>query len=46
VAQVELRTRRHASEMGTLLLAEGSKVKSQEPCQTAPGTSFAVKNLF
>ncbi|WP_353480727.1 DNA mismatch repair endonuclease MutL, partial [Haliscomenobacter sp.] len=34
VAQVELRTRRHASEMGTLLLAEGSKVKSQEPCQT------------
>ena len=46
IAQVELRTRRHASEMGTLLLAEGSKVKAQEPCQTAPGTSFSVKNLF
>lgn len=46
VAQVELRTRRHASEMGTLLQAEGSRVKSQEPCQTAAGTSFSVKNLF
>lgn len=46
VAQVELRTRRHASEMGTLLHAEGSRVKSQEPCQTAAGTSFSVKNLF
>ncbi len=46
VAQVELRTRRHASEVGTLIQAEGSKVKSQEPCQTAAGTSFAVKNLF
>lgn len=46
VAQVELRTRRHASEMGTLLLVENSRVKSQEPCQTAGGTSFSVKNLF
>lgn len=46
VAQVELRTRRHAGEMGTLLQAEGSRVKSQEPCQTAAGTSFSVKNLF
>jgi DNA mismatch repair protein MutL len=46
VAQVELRTRRHASEMGTLLLVENSRVKAQEPCQTAAGTSFSVKNLF
>lgn len=46
VAQVELRTRRHASEMGTLLMVENSRVKSQEPCQTAAGTSFSVKNLF
>ena len=30
VAQVELRTRRHASEMGTLLHAAGSRVKSQD----------------
>lgn len=25
---------------------EGSTLKNQEPCQTAPGTSISVKNLF
>ncbi|MEL6659073.1 MAG: DNA mismatch repair endonuclease MutL [Bacteroidota bacterium] len=46
IAQVELKTRRHADELGTRVLMEGSDLKSQEPCQTAAGTSIAVKNLF
>ena len=46
VAQVEMKTRRQADELGTLLLIEGSEVKKQEPCQAPPGTSIAVKNLF
>ncbi|MEL7220164.1 MAG: DNA mismatch repair endonuclease MutL [Bacteroidota bacterium] len=46
IAQVELKTRRHADELGTRILMEGSKLKSQEPCQTASGTSIAVRNLF
>jgi DNA mismatch repair protein MutL len=46
VAQVEMKTRRQADELGTLLLLEGSEVKRQEPCQSPPGTSIAVKNLF
>ena len=46
VAQVEMRTRRQSDELGTRMAVEGSEVKVQEPCQTAPGTSFAVKNLF
>ncbi len=46
ISQVEMRTRRPDSELGTLLLVEGSIVKKQEPCQTAPGTSISVKNLF
>lgn len=46
VAQVEMRTRLHAEELGTRIVIEDSKVKTQEPCQTAAGTSIAVKNLF
>jgi DNA mismatch repair protein MutL len=46
IAQVELKTRRHADELGTRILLEGSEVKAQEPCQTSAGTSIAVKNLF
>ncbi len=46
ISQVELKTRRHADELGTRVLMEGSALKSQEPCQTAAGTSIAVKNLF
>lgn len=46
VAQVEMRTRRKADELGTRIAIEGSELKAQEPCQTAPGTSIAVKNLF
>lgn len=46
VAQVELRTCLHAEELGTRIVIEDSRVKTQEPCQTAGGTSIAVKNLF
>ncbi|HEY1164967.1 MAG TPA: DNA mismatch repair endonuclease MutL, partial [Chitinophaga sp.] len=46
VAQVELKTRRHDSPIGTYLEIDNSVVRKQEPCQTAEGTSFAMKNLF
>jgi DNA mismatch repair protein MutL len=46
VAQVEMKTRRHEDEMGTLLEVEGSRVKNQASCSCPPGTSIAVKNLF
>lgn len=46
VAQVEMKTRQQVKEMGHLLRVEGSKIVTQEPCQAAPGTSIAVKNLF
>lgn len=46
IAQVELKTRRQADELGTRILIEGSEVKIQEPCQCTTGTSIAVKNLF
>lgn len=46
VAQVELKTRQSDADLGTQVIIEGSDVKEVTPCQTAPGTSFAVKNLF
>ncbi len=46
VASVELKTRHQSQELGTQLIIEGSKVKKQEPCQVAQGTSISVKNLF
>lgn len=46
VAQVEMRTRRKADELGSRLVIEGSEVKVQEPCQTMGGTNISVKNLF
>ncbi len=46
VAQLEIKTRRRIEDLGTRLVVEGSEVKVQEPCQCAPGTSMAVKNLF
>lgn len=46
IAQVEMRTRRHEDELGTLLRIEGSVVVTQEPCSTAAGTCITVKNLF
>ena len=46
VAQVEMRTRRHEDETGTLIEIEGSLVKKQEVVATPAGTTFLVKNLF
>ncbi len=46
IAQVELRTRRHEDELGTLVIIEGTEVKDQQPVQCQPGSSFSVKNLF
>ncbi len=46
IAHVEMRTRRHADELGTRIVAEGSEIKIQEACQCSVGTSISVKNLF
>lgn len=46
IAQVEMKTRRHEDELGTLLEVEGSRVKKQENCSCPAGTSIQVKNLF
>jgi len=46
VAQVEMRTRTAASELGTEILIDGSRIKHQTPCSSPMGTSTAVKNLF
>ncbi len=46
VAQVELKTRRYADEVGTCVTIEGSDVREQCECACAVGTSIAVKNLF
>ncbi|MGB0423321.1 MAG: DNA mismatch repair endonuclease MutL, partial [Flavobacteriales bacterium] len=46
IAQVELKTKMADDELGTKLTIEASRVKSEEPCQTANGSSFSVKNLF
>jgi DNA mismatch repair protein MutL len=46
IAQVELKTKVEGSELGTKIRIEASEVKEQEPCTTAKGTSFSLKNLF
>ncbi len=46
IAQVELKTRKVDEEVGTSIIIEGSKVKSQEPVACQQGTTFIVKNLF
>jgi len=46
VSQLELKTRTHEQQIGTHLIVEGTKVKSQEQCQCQAGTSISVKNLF
>lgn len=46
VAHVQMKTKRAQDELGTELIIEGSKVKSQEAVMCADGTSIAVKNLF
>jgi DNA mismatch repair protein MutL len=46
VSQVELKTRKRGSDIGTYVEIDNSFVNKQEPCQTAEGTSIAMKNLF
>lgn len=46
IAQVEMKTKRHEDEVGTLVEIEGSTVLKQEPIGTPNGTSISVKNLF
>lgn len=46
IAQVELKTRKVDEEVGTSIIIEGSKVKSQEPVACQQGTTFIIKNLF
>lgn len=46
IAQVELRTRLHDSELGTTVQIEGSHITDQHPTACPPGTTLAVKNLF
>jgi len=46
IAQVEMKTRRHEDELGTLIEIDGSTVTKQEPVATPEGTSICIKNLF
>ncbi|MHA4893255.1 DNA mismatch repair endonuclease MutL [Pedobacter sp. PWIIR3] len=46
IAQVEMKTRRHEDELGTLVEIEGSVYIKQEPVATPQGTSICIKNLF
>ena len=46
VSQLELKTRPHDEELGTLLVVEASDVKRQEAVACEKGTSISVKNLF
>lgn len=46
IAQVELKTRKIDDEVGTHIIIEGSKVKSQEPVACQQGTTIIIKNLF
>lgn len=46
VAEVELRTRQHDTELGTKVLLAASRVDSQEPDSCPAGSNFVVRNLF
>lgn len=46
IAQVELRTRKKDSELGTKLIINGSVCESQEPDMCPVGANFQIKNLF
>ena len=46
VAQIELKTRRESSEIGTSIRIEASTFKNQENISHPIGTSVSVKNLF
>lgn len=46
VAQVELRTRRSADDVGIHLSVAASKVTGQEPVSCPVGSNFSVENIF
>jgi DNA mismatch repair protein MutL len=46
IAQVEIKTKRESDELGTHLVAEASKVISQDFCQTPVGSVITIRNLF
>lgn len=46
IAQIELRTRKHDSPMGTKICISASKCESQEPDYCQAGCNFMIKNLF
>lgn len=46
ISQVDIRTMRPEDSVGTRLKINGSKVESQEPDVTIPGTNMSIKNLF
>lgn len=46
VAQVELRTRTAADEIGTHISMAASKITSQEPVSCPVGSNFSVENIF
>jgi DNA mismatch repair protein MutL len=46
IAEVEMKTRQHDSDVASLLRIHSSEIKEQSYCQAEPGTSIAVKNLF
>jgi DNA mismatch repair protein MutL len=46
VAHVELRTRAHDEELGTLVTVAASKFEDQETVHCPVGSNFAVRNLF
>jgi DNA mismatch repair protein MutL len=46
VAHVELKTRRAADEVGTLVRIEGGDVREQSKTSAQPGTTITVRNLF
>lgn len=46
ISQVELRTKKNDSPLGTRLILNASKVETQEPFICEDGTNILVKNLF
>ena len=46
IAHVEVSTKQIEEELGSKIIIEGSKIKSQENCICANGTSVKIKNLF
>ena len=46
VSQVELKTKRKDTSLGTNIYIEGGTFQFQEPVQTTEGSNFLVKNLF